>query len=123
MYEYNLIDGVYIDGELVKTMLIKSMGEVDNSKVERIVCEQYSSLVLNESFHPVNDRHLESIKGVIYLNEHTAASISKLGEHNVSLTFSDLCEMKITAQDWQVMLCAGLAVSEFDSVQKGELLA
>ena len=104
MYIYNLIDGVSINGELVKTVSMKSLTDIEKGDIADLVDYQYQEIINIPDFKPVNEKHLQSIKGFMLLNEHAAASISLLGQCSVSFTFDDVCKHKITAQDWNVIL-------------------
>ncbi|AZQ10121.1 hypothetical protein [Shewanella khirikhana] len=123
MFEYDLIDGVVVDGVRVKNFSIKNLSPSESKNIQNIASAQYKTISSSKNFKVVNDKHALSIEGLIYLNEHTAASIAKLGEEVVSLSFSDLCGLGVTAQDWQVILSASMAVEEYFNCASGELLA
>ncbi|MBJ6941898.1 6-phospho-beta-glucosidase, partial [Vibrio cholerae] len=65
---------------------------------------------------------LQGLKGYMLLNESAASSISKIGDENVDLMFLDLCQLNVSAQDWNVILTANLAISEYYASQ-GSMLA
>ncbi|BCV65527.1 hypothetical protein TUM17387_08860 [Shewanella carassii] len=123
MYQYNLVDGIKVDGNIFKTVSIRHLSDSESEDIQLIAKEQYSELAKGETFKVVNSKHGSSIEGLIYLNEHTAASITKLGNMSVNLSFSDLCNMGVTAQDWQVIMSASMAVQEFFCCGDGEMLA
>ncbi|MEC7306045.1 6-phospho-beta-glucosidase [Vibrio crassostreae] len=123
MYLYNLIDGVLIKGDLVKTVSIEPLTDANRNTVADLVDVQHEHLVNMPDFKPVNDKHTQAIKGLMLLNENAAASISYLGEHHVIFTYDDICDHKITAQDWNVILTASMTVSELHSGSDGEMLA
>ena len=123
MYLYNLIDGVLINGELVRTVSIEPLTDANRDTVADLVDVQHEHLVNMPEFKPVNDKHTLAIKGLMLLNENAAASISCLGKHRVSFTYDDICDHKITAQDWNVILTASMAVSELHSGNNGKMLA
>ncbi|MGI2196738.1 hypothetical protein ACRN91_14305 [Shewanella baltica] len=123
MHIYKLVDGVVINGELTKALVIKNLSETESKDIGLLVDKQYSVLESKNDFYVVNEKHGDSIKGLIYLNEHTAASIVQIGGTPVELTFFDICEMKMTAQDWQIVLCASIAVEEYYHRTDGEMLA
>ncbi|WP_135382486.1 6-phospho-beta-glucosidase [Vibrio tasmaniensis] len=123
MYLYDLIDGVLVKGELVKTVSIEPLTDANRNTVADLVDVQHEHLVNMPDFKPVNDKHTQAIKGLMLLNENAAASISYLGKHHVIFTYGDICDYKITAQDWNVILTASMAVSELHSGNDGEMLA
>lgn len=123
MYLYDLIDGVLVKGELVKTVSIEPLTDANRNTVADLVDVQHGHLVNMPDFEPVNDKHTQAIKGLMLLNENAAASISYLGKHHVIFTYGDICDYKITAQDWNVILTASMAVSELHSGNDGEMLA
>ncbi|MEZ8863344.1 6-phospho-beta-glucosidase [Vibrio sp. 10N.247.311.51] len=123
MYLYDLIDGVLVEGELVKTVSIEPLTDANRNTVADLVDVQHEYLVNMPDFKPVNDRHTQAIKGLMLLNENAAASIRYLGKHHVIFTYGDICDYKITAQDWNIILTASMAVSELHSGSDGEMLA
>ncbi len=123
MYLHNLIDGVLINGELVKTVSIEPLSNSCRNTVVDLVDAQHQHLVNMPEFKPVNDKHTLAIKGLMLLNENAAASISCLGKYRVTFTYDDICDYKITAQDWNVILTASMAVSELHSGNNGKMLA
>lgn len=123
MHTYSLIDGVVYNGVLVKEICIKSLNPDESNEISILADKQYAALKSKDSFCVVNERHGDSIKGLIYLNEHAAASIAEIGGKPVTLTFFDVCEMKMTAQDWQVILSASMAVEEYHCLDDGVMQA
>lgn len=123
MHMYSLVDGVLINGVLTKSIGIRSLTSAESEAIGLLVERQYFFLESKNDFCVVNERHRDSIKGLMYLNEHTAASITQLGYTPVQLTFFDVCEMKMTAQDWNIVLCASTAVEELNNRPDGEMLA
>ncbi len=123
MYLYNLIDGVMINDSLEKSIYIKSLSDSDKDNVAEIVDFQFQHITSAENLNPVNERHLQSIHGLILLNEHASASISAIGDQKVNLTYSDVCSLKMTAQDWNIVLTASMAVDEHHNSCISKMLA
>ncbi|MVE90044.1 6-phospho-beta-glucosidase, partial [Vibrio cholerae] len=89
--------------------------------VEQLVEEQLQHIQNQADVVLVNDSHLQGLKGYMLLNESAASSISKIGDENVDLMFFDLCQLKISAQDWNVILTANLAIAEYYANQAAML--
>ncbi|MEA5313392.1 hypothetical protein VB525_05705 [Vibrio parahaemolyticus] len=123
MYKYNLIDGFIIDGSIIKSVQIKPLSDSDKEEISQIVDLQFQALLSSDNFNPVNEKHTQSIKGLLLLNEHAAASVSSCNEQQVALTYSDLCNLKLTALDWNIILTASMAVDELHNGEKAEMLA
>ncbi|MEF1256940.1 hypothetical protein [Vibrio sp. M260112] len=123
MYQYDLIDGVEINGTLVKTIDIQPLSDSDKDTVSELVNKQYEHIESNPNFNPVSEKHIQSIKGLMLLNEHASASISAFGEQQAMVTYDDICSLKMTVNDWNIVLTASMAVDEFHHGEKVEMFA
>ncbi|ELJ8791924.1 6-phospho-beta-glucosidase [Vibrio cholerae] len=110
---YQLVDGIVFKGKLQKQVTLHPIDSVSYDLVEQLVEEQLQHIQNQADVVLVNDSHLQGLKGYMLLNESAASSISKIGDENVDLMFFDLCQLKISAQDWNVILTANLAIAEY----------
>ncbi|EGQ7892725.1 6-phospho-beta-glucosidase [Vibrio parahaemolyticus] len=112
-HEFHLIDGIVWNGKCRKRITLQPLDEQTYEQVNQVVETQLSCLKKQPNFCLVNDSHRQGLKGYMMLNECAAASISHLEDQPVSLMFDDLCRVKISAQDWNIILTANLALCEF----------
>ncbi|MVB24036.1 6-phospho-beta-glucosidase [Vibrio tarriae] len=119
---YQLVDGIVFKGKLQKQVTLHPIDSVSYDLVEQLVEEQLQHIQNQADVVLVNDSHLQGLKGYMLLNESAASSISKIGDENVDLMFLDLCQLNVSAQDWNVILTANLAISEYYASQ-GSMLA
>ncbi|MEG7567139.1 6-phospho-beta-glucosidase [Vibrio cholerae] len=119
---YQLVDGIVFKGKLQKQVTLHPIDSVSCDLVEQLVEEQLQHIQNQADVVLVNDSHLQGLKGYMLLNESAASSISKIGDENVDLMFLDLCQLNVSAQDWNVILTANLAISEYYASQ-GSMLA
>ncbi|CSC45576.1 Uncharacterised protein [Vibrio cholerae] len=118
---YQLVDGIVFKGKLQKQVTLHPIDSVSYDLVEQLVEEQLQHIQNQADVVLVNDSHLQGLKGYMLLNESAASSISKIGDENVDLMFFDLCQLKISAQDWNVILTANLAIEEYYANQAAML--
>ncbi len=118
---YQLVDGIVFKGKLQKQVTLHPIDSVSYDLVEQLVEEQLQHIQNQADVVLVNDSHLQGLKGYMLLNESAASSISKIGDENVDLMFFDLCQLKISAQDWNVILTANLAIAEYYANQAAML--
>lgn len=118
---YQLVDGIVFKGKLQKQVTLHPIDSVSYDLVEQLVEEQLQHIQNQANVVLVNDSHLQGLKGYMLLNESAASSISKIGDENVDLMFFDLCQLKISAQDWNVILTANLAIAEYYANQAAML--
>ena len=118
---YQLVDGIVFKGKLQKQVTLHPIDSVSYDLVEQLVEEQLEHIQNQADVVLVNDSHLQGLKGYMLLNESAASSISKIGDENVDLMFFDLCQLKISAQDWNVILTANLAIAEYYANQAAML--
>ena len=118
---YQLVDGIVFKGTLQKQVTLHPIDSVSYDLVEQLVEEQLQHIQNQADVVLVNDSHLQGLKGYMLLNESAASSISKIGDENVDLMFFDLCQLKISAQDWNVILTANLAIAEYYANQAAML--
>ncbi|HDL9513836.1 TPA: 6-phospho-beta-glucosidase [Vibrio cholerae] len=118
---YQLVDGIVFKGKLQKQVTLHPIDSVSYDLVEQLVEEQLQHIQNQADVVLVNDSHLQGLKGYMLLNESAASSISKIGDENVDLMFFDLCQLKISAQDWNVILTANFAIAEYYANQAAML--
>ncbi|HAS2963034.1 TPA: 6-phospho-beta-glucosidase [Vibrio cholerae] len=118
---YQLVDGIVFKGKLQKQVTLHPIDSVSYDLVEQLVEEQLQHIQNQADVVLVNDSHLQGLKGYMLLNESAVSSISKIGDENVDLMFFDLCQLKISAQDWNVILTANLAIAEYYANQAAML--
>lgn len=123
MYLYDLVDGIIFNGNVEKTVLIKPLSDASKDDVSSMVSSQHDVLLSSNKFIPVNDHHLNAVAGLLLLNEHASASIAKIGNDSVKLSFDDVCNLKVSVQDWNVILSASMAVDEFHNSNTGVMEA
>ena len=110
---FQLIDGIVWNGKCCKRITLQPLDEQTYDQMNQIVETQLASLEEQPNFGLVNDSYRQGLKGYMMLNECAATSISHLEDQPVSLMFDDLCRVNISAQDWNIILTANLALSEF----------
>ncbi|ENM3823301.1 6-phospho-beta-glucosidase [Vibrio cholerae] len=118
---YQLVDGIVFKGKLQKQVTLHPIDSVSYDLVEQLVEEQLQHIQNQADVVLVNDSHLQGLKGYMLLNESAASSISKIGDENVDLMFFDLCQLNVSAQDWNVILTANLAIAEYYANQAAML--
>ncbi|XDF79522.1 6-phospho-beta-glucosidase [Aliivibrio fischeri] len=121
MYSYKLIDGVVVHGELVTDFTITPLSDEQKTVIDELVERQHAVLLQSKKFEAVTEQHALAVKGVMTLNEYTSASISSLGDESVNLSFDDLCDLKVSAQDWNVILTSSMACDEFHNSSRGSI--
>lgn len=119
MYSYKLIDGVVVHGELVTDFTITPLSDEQKAVIDELVERQHTVLLQSKKFEAVTEQHAQAVKGVMTLNEYTSAAISSLGGQSVNLSFDDLCNLKVSAQDWNVILTSSMACDEFKNSNSG----
>ena len=112
IYEIDLIDGIKIQDSLFFSVFMKPLTGEEKQRVLSIADEQFIKLKSYSGFQPVNDKHESAIQGLIFLNEHTSASIHAIGVNEASYTYDDIRSLGVSDQDWNVILSAGMALDE-----------
>jgi len=123
MYMYSLVDGIYLGEKLEKTIFIKPLSDSDKNDVEDIVGLQFDYIQSDPNYNPVNEKHQESIYGLMLLNERASASIAAFGNNEVNVSYADVCSLKMTAQDWNIVLTSSMAVDELHNGEDAKMLA
>ncbi|MEZ8136623.1 6-phospho-beta-glucosidase [Vibrio splendidus] len=112
-HEFQLIDGIVWNENTCKQVTLRPLDESTHKQVLDLVDNQLSHLETQPGFYLVNDSHRQGLKGYMTLNECAAISISHIGNDAVQMTFGELCQLNISAQDWNRILTANLALAEF----------
>ncbi|WP_273984314.1 hypothetical protein [Vibrio parahaemolyticus] len=123
IYEIELIDGINVQDDLCFSVFMKPLTDKDKQRVLSIADEQFIKLKSYSGFQPVNDKHESAIQSLIFLNEHTSASIHAIGVNEASYTYDDIRSLRVSAQDWNVILSAGMALDECYNGETIEMLA
>ncbi|MGD1437551.1 hypothetical protein ACP6H4_25990 [Vibrio harveyi] len=123
IYEIDLIDGIKIQDSLFFSVFMKPLTDEEKQRVLSIADEQFIKLKSYSGFQPVNDKHESAIQGLIFLNEHTSASIHAIGVNEASYTYDDIRSLGVSDQDWNVILSAGMALDECYNDEIIEMLA
>lgn len=123
IYEIDLIDGIKIQDSLFFSVFMKPLTDEEKQRALSIADEQFIKLKSYSGFQPVNDKHESAIQGLMFLNEHTSASIHAIGVNAESYTYDDIRSLGVSAQDWNIILSAGMALDECYNGETIEMLA
>lgn len=110
---FTLMDGIVINGTRCDQVSIRPIDGSLYERVEQLVEKQLIHLQKQPDFRLVNESHRQGLKGYMLLNECAAAAISHIGNIEVQMEYYDYCQLKVSAQDWTIILTANLAVSEY----------